>query len=36
MFCSFVFRQEMLSPRCETEPLKLLSDVEEAPVLLAH
>ena len=27
MFCSFVFGQEMLSPRCEAESLKLLSDV---------
>ena len=27
MFCNFVFGQEMLSPRCEAESLKLLSDV---------
>jgi len=31
MFCSFVFGQEMLSPRCEAESRKLLSDVV-APV----
>jgi len=27
LFCSFVFGDEMLSPRCEAESLKLLSDV---------
>jgi len=27
MFCSFVFGQEMLSPRCVAESLKLSSDV---------
>jgi len=27
MFCSFVFGQEILSPRCVAESLKLSSDV---------
>jgi len=27
MFCIFVFREEMLTPRCEADSLKLLSDV---------
>jgi len=27
VFCSFVFGHEMLSPRCEADLLKLLSDV---------
>jgi len=31
MFYSFVFGQEMLSPRCEAESLKLLSDVVAYP-----